>query len=146
MSKSRVNLAKLLELKLSLLKNLEKILVEQIDLLDEKEIDRFCKKSDDLDIIIEKVKTVDYDIARLESIDESVAGIVNSSDLEIRDTVNKILKSSRKNNRLLDEIAKKINDSYRDLKDMPGNRIEMGKIRAYKTVTQPYPVYFEKTG
>jgi hypothetical protein len=143
---SKGKLAKHLELKLSLFKNMEKILVEQTDLLDQKEIDRFRGKSDDVDRIIEKVKTVDYDIARLESTDESVAGMANSDDQEIRKTVNKILKISRRNNRLLDEIAEKLSNYYRNLKDMPENGAELGRIRAYKTVTEPYPVYFEKHG
>jgi len=139
---SKAKLAKHLELKLGLFKNMEKILIEQNDLLDHKETEAFRRKSDDVDRIIEKVKAVDYDIARLESIDESVAGIANSDDHEIRKTVNQILKISRRNNRLLDEIAEKLNDYYRNLEDMPENGAELGKIRGYKTVTQPYPVYF----
>jgi lipopolysaccharide biosynthesis regulator YciM len=142
---SKANLVKLLELKLDLFENMGKILTEQKNHLDKKEIDRFCEKSDEVDNIIEKVKNADYDIARLESIDERVAGMVNSDDDEIRKIVNSILKISRKNHKLLDELTDKLNDSYQDLKDALGDTFETGKIRAYKTVTQPSPVYFDKT-
>lgn len=146
MSNSKAKLGRLLELKLKLFENMEKNLVEQKKHLDEKEYDRFCAKSGEIDNIIEMVKSADYDIARLESIDESVAGMVNSNDKEIKTIINKIIKISRKNHKLMDELAEKLNDSYHELKDALGDTIEMGKIRGYKTVTTPSPVYFDKTG
>jgi lipopolysaccharide biosynthesis regulator YciM len=142
---SKAKLVRLLELKLDLFENMGNILTEQKEHLDKKEIDRFCEKSDEVDNLIEKVKNADYDIARLESIDESVAGMVNSDDDEIRKIVNSILRISRKNQKLMDELADKLNDSYQDLKDALGNAFETGKIRTYKNVTQPSPAYFDKT-
>ena len=53
---------------------------------------------------IEKIKNIDYDIARLESDDLNIAGMVNSGDDEVKKLVHGIIRLSRKNNDLTGQL------------------------------------------
>lgn len=124
---------------------MEKILIEQENLLKNRELDGFRDKSENIDSIIEKIKNTDYDIARLESDYTSLSGMLNSGDDEIKRILDGIIKISKRNYGLMDKLAENLKKSYQDLKEELGDTVEMGKISGYKTATQPSPVYFDKT-
>ncbi|UCC79415.1 MAG: hypothetical protein JSW64_14275 [Candidatus Zixiibacteriota bacterium] len=145
MDKSKANLVRLLKAKKSLFEDMEKILLEQKNLLGKKEIEGFRGKCEIVDEIIEKIKNIDYDIACLETDDVSLSGMLNSGDKEIKKILGSITGISKRNFELMDELTERLKMSYRDLKGELGETVEMSKIGGYKTATQPSPVYFDKT-
>ncbi|UCE67823.1 MAG: hypothetical protein JSU85_07400 [Candidatus Zixiibacteriota bacterium] len=145
MNNSRAKLVTHLESKRRLFQDMEKTLIEQENLLKKKEFDGFRDKSEMIDSIIEKIKNIDYDIARLESDDTSLSRMAISGDDEIKKILDGIIKISKRNYGLMDELAEILNKSYQDLKEKLGDTVEMSKISGYKTSTQPSPVYFDKT-
>jgi hypothetical protein len=144
-SSPQKNLLSLLESKRGLFKDMEKVLNAQKKLLAENEFDRFCDKSDDVDGIIEKIKNVDYDIAYLESGDESLSRMINTGNVEVKKLLNDIIKISKRNHDLVDELTEKLNKSYQHLKKELGDTVDRCRIGGYKTAAQPSPVYFDKT-
>jgi chromosome segregation ATPase len=144
-NKSRAKLVRLLEAKRSLFEEMNKILLEQKNLLVEKEIEEFRERCETIDDIIEKIKNIDYDIARLETDDMSLSGMLNSGDSEIKKILGSVTRISKRNFDLIDELTERLKTSCRDLKGELGDTVEMSKIGGYKAATQPSPVYFDKT-
>ena len=146
MNNPKAKLAKLLDSKLNLFEKMEIFLLEQKHHLEEKKYAAFREKSDDIDIIIANIKNIDYDIARCESNDDEIADLINSGkDDEIRAKLHEAMRIAERNHDLMDELAGKLRYLQDELKEALGDNIEMSKISGYKAITQPSPVYFDKT-
>lgn len=136
---------KLLESKRRLFEDMERIRLEQKELLDKSRFDEFYARSENVDAIIDRIKNIDYDIARLESDDLNLAGMMNSGDTEIKKTMYGIVRLSKRNNDLTGELIETLKKSSSRLKEELGDTVEMSKIGGYKTAVQPSPAYFDKT-
>lgn len=145
MNKSRADLVRLLESKRNLFENMENILLEQKKLLEKKEIEEFRERCATVDNIIEKIKNIDYDIARHETDDISLSGMLNSGDSEIKKILGGLTRISKRNFDLVDELTERLKMSSQQLREELGETVEMSKIGGYKSATQPSPVYFDKT-
>ena len=146
MNNPKAKLAKLLDSKLQLFEKMEIFLLEQKHLLEEKDFDAYRKKSADIDAIIANIKNIDYDIARCESNDDEITALINSGkDSEIQARLGEAVKIAERNHELMDELSNKLKYLQGELKDALGDNIEMSKIGGYKSLSQPSPVYFDKT-
>ena len=144
MRNTKTDLIKLLESKRQLFEKMQIILNEQKQLLIEKELDKFFKKSEMVDNIIGKIKNIDYDIARRESEDENPLKMVYSDDTEVKILLEDIMTISKRNRSLIDQLTEDLKKSYRELKEELGDTVAMSRIEGYKTATKPSPVYFDK--
>jgi len=143
-SSPKKSLLNLLESKRSLFEDMGKVLVAQKKILVENKFDKFHDKCEKVDDIIEEIKNVDYDIAYLESGDESLSRMINAGNVEVKELLNDIIKISKRNHQLMDGLAEKLNESYQHLKEELGDTVDKCRISGYKTATQPSPVYFDK--
>ena len=145
MGNPRSGILKLLESKRQLFEEIEKNRQEQLELLKDSSYERFYAGTAAVDHIIEKIKNIDYDIARLESDEFSLAGLVDSGDIEVKKLVYSIIKLAKKNNDLTGELINSLRKSHTELKAELDSTVEMSQIGGYKPSDRPSPAYFDKT-
>jgi hypothetical protein len=142
----RARLAKLLDSKLRLFEKMEIFLIEQKHLLEERNFDAFRERSDNVDIIIGRIKDIDYDLARCESNDDEIAELINSNkDGEIQARLREAVKIAERNHDLMDEVSARLKSLKGELKGAPGKNIEAAGLGGYKPVNHPSPAWFDKT-
>jgi hypothetical protein len=116
----RARLAKLLDSKLRLFEKMEIFLIEQKHLLEERNFDAFRERSDNVDIIIGRIKDIDYDLARCESNDDEIAELINSNkDGEIQARLREAVKIAERNHDLMDEVSARLKSLKGELKGAP---------------------------
>lgn len=146
-SKDKDKLKKLLEAKCNLFGNMEEILTEQKELLESGKFSTFQDKSGHVDKVIEKVKNIDYDIAKLESSYDDFSNFVTGNDNapEIKNILINAFQSVKNSQDLLMELVKTLSESHKAIKDELGDIVAMSSISGYKPAVAPSPVYLDET-
>lgn len=146
-SKDKDKLVKLLEGKCKLLGNMEEILTEQKELLESDKFSSFQDKSDYVDQVIENVKNIDYDMARLESISDDLSNFMTGNDNapEIKKILTNAFKSAKNSHDLIIELVKSLSESHKAIKEELGDTVAMSSISGYKPAVAPSPVYLDET-
>ncbi len=146
-SKDKDELKKLLEDKCNLFGSMEEILTEQKELLENGNFNSFQNKSGQVDKVIEKVKNIDYDIARLESSYDDFSNYVTGNDNapEIKKILINAFHSVKNSHDLLIELVKTLSESRNAIKDELGDTVAMSSISGYKPAVAPSPVYLDET-
>lgn len=146
-SKDKDELKKLLEAKCNIFGNMEEILTVQKELLKDGNFNAFRDKSGQVDKVIEQIKNIDYDIARLESSYDDFSNFVTGNDNapEIKKIPINAFQSVKNSQDLLMELVKTLSESHKAIKDELGDIVAMSSISGYKPAVAPSPVYLDKT-
>lgn len=135
----------LLESKCDLFNEMQKLLSEQKELLEQKNIDGFNSKCDDGDKIVSALKNIDYEIARLESIsDVTAAAKGDHSNEKLRNLLNRAVGYAQQNEALARELAGRLTDSRREIMDELEGTVTMSRIGGYRTFSENHPIYVDK--
>ena len=146
-AKDKDELKKLLEAKCNLFENMEETLAEQKELLENGNFDSFQDKSGHVDKVIEKVKNIDYDIARMELISDEFSNFMTGNDNapEIKKILINAFQSAKNSQDLLIELVKTLSESHKAIKNELGDTVAMRRISGYKPAVAPSPVYLDET-
>jgi hypothetical protein len=142
---SKAKLIKFLESKRCHLEGMEKTLIEQAELIRKQKFDDFREKSEHLDHVIEIIKNIDYEIARIETDDLNLSGMINSGDSDVRKVIGGIIRVSRKNLGLMSELSDTLTETYRLVKEECGDNIEKGELRGYEGNSGAASVYYNNS-
>jgi hypothetical protein len=135
----------LLESKCALFKKMETLLVEQKKLLERNDIDGLNSKSRESDEIVAALKDIDYEIARLESQADfaEIAGD-RHEDRELKNLLNKAIGYARKNEALTKELAERLMQARREIKEKIEGTVTMSRITGYRPYSTNPPIYVDK--
>ena len=135
----------LLESKCALFKKMETLLIEQKKLLERNDIEGLNGKSRETDEIVASLKDIDYEIARLESeadFAEIMAG--GHEDKKLKILLNKAIGYARKNEALTRELAKRLMQARREIKEKIEGTVNMSRISGYRPYSTNPPIYVDK--
>jgi hypothetical protein len=135
----------LLESRCDLYSKMQKLLSEQKELLEQKNIDGFNGKCDDGDKIVSALKNIDYEIARLESIgDITEAAKGDHENKKLRNLLNRAVEYARKNEVLAKELAGHLTEARQEIREKLEGTITMSRIGGYRPFSANHPIYVDK--
>lgn len=135
----------LLESKCTLFKKMETLLLEQKELLEQNDIDGLNSKCREGDKIVAALKDIDYEIARLESeADSAEIARGGHEDKELKILLNKAIGYARKNEALTRELAGRLMEARREIREKIEDTVTMSQISGYRPYSTNPPIYVDK--
>ncbi len=135
----------LLESKCALLKKMETLLLERKELLDQNDIDGLNSKCHEGDKIVDALKDIDYEIARLESETDSIKITRGGRESkELKNLLNKAIGFARKNEALTKELADRLMEARQKIREKLEGTVTLSQINGYRPYSANPPIYVDK--
>jgi hypothetical protein len=129
------------EHKLALLEEIKQQIEQEKSLLANEQMHEFLNACNNVNKMLEQIKTVDYEIARLESFSDNDN---YSADLQIKILIDKIVAISCENHNSIGELTAEAEKKKNGLKTELKDTVKLQSIGGYKPFTGTQSVYFDR--